>query len=240
LSQTIAVTESEWPKKYNVRCETCRVSQGYYTEVGVRYFTTIHSGHDVVEGIAPVTNTLPLEKIPTNIEEPEVSIPNITKSEIEARPLPKIAEAKRSAPIAVPTAAQTPKAAQTISKQVRIQSVAQPEMKPAREVSIFNSKTRMEEAQPTMLLGKFSFVKAGEAFKAEAIRVSNVLRTFRWKVEPPYVIGALFDDNLSIQSNTGVISREVIMGIEELGYNFVAIESPKCTLTAWFRREAAK
>ena len=98
----------------------------------------------------------------------------------------------------------------------------------------------MEGVPPSLLLSKFSFLKEGESYRTEAIRVSNVLRTFRWKVQPPYVIGALFDDNLSIQSSTGVVSREVIMGIEQLGYYFVAVESPKGVMTAWFKKEGVQ
>ncbi len=203
----------------------------------MRYFGTIHSDHKVIEGDLPLVEDSIVES-PPSVEKsvqrtsaiPKERIEN-TQS-IEVRKEPRIARSK-----VVHVARET----QTRPKQAEeVLIIAGPGQEPAHEVTISRVSAKIEDTNPTLLLGKFSFIKGGESYNAEAIRISNSLREFRWKVEPPYVIGALFDDNLSIQSNTGVVSREMIMGIEQLGYNFVAVESPKGVMTAWFKKEGTQ
>jgi hypothetical protein len=87
-----------------------------------------------------------------------------------------------------------------------------------------------------LLLGKLSFIKEGEKHRVEAIRVSTALSELRWRIQPPYVIGALFDDILGVQSNTGAIGSDLISKLKELSYGFVAVEVPNGTVTAWFRK----
>lgn len=245
MSQTIAVTE-EWPRKFKVKCDTCRVSQTYYTDVGVRYFKTIHSDHNVVEDSASRVSETPEVHAPRTIQEP-VKHAYVTGQKND-HPFSVV----RSEPV---QAEKSPQTAESIPTQItssmregirpRLAEGAlllPPKQEKSRrsEVSISHVSAKMEGVPTSLLLSKFSFLKEGESYRTEAIRVSNVLRTFRWKVQPPYVIGALFDDNLSIQSSTGVVSREVIMGIEQLGYYFVAVESPKGVMTAWFKKEGVQ
>ena len=87
-----------------------------------------------------------------------------------------------------------------------------------------------------VLLGKLSYIQPGEGYLAEGIRVSKVLRKFRWNTEPPYVIGALFDDLVSVQSQTGRMEAGVVAAVSGLGYTFVGFEAPSGVVTAWFRR----
>lgn len=218
MSQILTVSNEE-PKKFRVKCDTCRVVQTYYTEVGVRYFKGQHTGHKVFGG-------------PSEIEE--------------------IAESDPKAEIGIDSAIELPRS-ETIPELTSVQ-VKQPknpilnsgageakkfEVSKVKQDKITIKPSSTIDQSKALLLGKFAFVKDEKFYMDEAERVSTVLKTFRWKIEPPYVIGALFDENLAVQSNTGVMTREVIMGVEHLGYNFVAMESAKGLLTAWFKKEGA-
>ena len=90
-----------------------------------------------------------------------------------------------------------------------------------------------------ILLGKRSYVQDGEAYAQECVRVSQVLRKFRWNTEPPYVIGAMFDDLMCVQSQTGMIKSSLIEEVRKLGYAFVAIEAPGGIVSAWFKKGEA-
>lgn len=105
--------------------------------------------------------------------------------------------------------------------------------KPQLLVQAPKPKSATEEA----LLGKLSFIQPGEEYRVESIRVSKVLRKFRWNTELPYVIGAMFDDLLSIQSQSGNVKGPLIEAISNAGYTFVAVEAPSGAVTAWFRKQ---
>jgi len=103
-----------------------------------------------------------------------------------------------------------------------------------------NAVQQAERAPGRLLLAKSSHVQQGEDYEREAERVSKVLKAFRWKIEPTYTIGVLFDDNLSIVTNTGLISKGLISKIEEIGYELVAIDVEGGKPTAWFKRKGAE
>lgn len=115
---------------------------------------------------------------------------------------------------------------------------AAPEPPKAKTKAKRVKKGKAEKQKPTepLLTGRFSFIAEGAEYAKEAAKVSKVLREFRWNIEPPYVIAALFDDILSVESQIGTMSAGVIEMISELGYRFVAIEAPKGKLTAYFRK----
>lgn len=112
--------------------------------------------------------------------------------------------------------------------------VPAPALKPGAPITS-GSPSKSVSEEP--LLGKLSYVQPGDEYALECLRVSRVLRKFRWNTELPYVIGAMFDDLLSVQSQTGSVKGELIEAVEEIGYTFVAIESPSGIVTAWFRRK---
>ena len=98
------------------------------------------------------------------------------------------------------------------------------------------------EAKPLpdgVLLGKRSYVQEGDEYKRESVRISKVLRKFRWNTEPPYVLGAVFDDLICVQSQTGMIESLLIEQVKKLGYTFVAVEAPGGIVGAWFRKDGA-
>ena len=87
-----------------------------------------------------------------------------------------------------------------------------------------------------LLLGKFSQIEEGEEYSQEALKISKALGQFRWNIEPPYVIGALFDDIVSIQGQAGSITKDALEKVEELGYRFIAVDAPNGCVTAWFKK----
>jgi hypothetical protein len=107
-----------------------------------------------------------------------------------------------------------------------------PEQKPAKP-----AVSQAEAASEEVLLGKLSYIQPGDEYQKEGVRISKLLRKFRWNTEPPYVIGAMFDNLVSVQSQTGMIKASAIEAITKLGYTFVAIEAPSGTVTAWFRKQ---
>ena len=121
------------------------------------------------------------------------------------------------------------------TSQKRDPTVAKPAPKQEQKLVV----PRKDEPQaPTeeMLLGKLSYIQPGEKYAEESVRVSKVLRKFRWNTEPPYVIGALFDDLVSVQSQSGMIKSSVIAAMGKIGYTFVAVEAPSAVVTAWFKK----
>ena len=71
----------------------------------------------------------------------------------------------------------------------------------------------------------------------EAVRISKILRAFRWNVEPVYTIGVIVEDNLSIETNKGEISGSLVKQIENAGYKLSAVTATSSKPTAWFKRK---
>jgi len=89
-----------------------------------------------------------------------------------------------------------------------------------------------------LLLARSSYIGDSDEKRIDALRVSRALKEFRWNVEPPYVIGVMVDDNLSVETNIGLISSSMVERVEKLGYKFVAVNAPQGSPVAWFKREA--
>ncbi len=118
-----------------------------------------------------------------------------------------------------------------------VEAVAPPVMKERIPVGPRNpSQSRKQEP---LLLAKSSYIQEGEENRKEAIRISRVLRAFRWNIEPAYMIGVIFDGNVSIETSTGVISGTLVKRIEGLGYYLVAVNTSKERPIAWFKKGAA-
>ena len=232
------MTEPILPR-FVAHCEDCGVSKTFHTELGVNYFEDMHEGHAMT-----VEDELGETQLETELSDPTPDQPsasdvlqvlsNINAIAQESNPRPQrmeqvteqhLAEVTEEEPITEVVADLPPPREELPETKVSVVRVsAQPE-------------ESVPEEEPCVLLSKYSFVKEGERYAREAIRISQALRDLRWKIEPPYVISALFDDNLGIESNTGSIGRELLSKIEEIGYKFVAMESPKGVLTAWFKKE---
>jgi len=88
------------------------------------------------------------------------------------------------------------------------------------------------------LLAGTSYVQEGDRYRQESLRVSNALREFTGDGKTPYVIGSLFDELLSVRSQTGGMNAGAIEAVTKLGYGFVAVEVSGGIVTAWFKRKA--
>ncbi len=134
--------------------------------------------------------------------------------------------------------AETPKEVVAVTEPAqakKVEEVAQPEAKAAVVPTI--PRREMKKEVP-LLLAKSSNIQEDAENRNEATKISKVLMEFwyRWNRVPPYGIKVLFDDNMSIQSNTGVISAGLVKRIEDIGYKFMAFGASRGALTAWFKK----
>lgn len=230
------VTESS--PRFVARCDDCGVSKTYHTELGVNYFEDMHEGHTMIIEDALEEPRFEKELVETVDEEgPAAEVVQVLNNinELARKVDQPLTEVKQENKEPLPEETQTNAVSEVVA------DLPNPAEEIHGNVSVVRVTTAQEdpavEEEPCILLSKFSFVKEGEKYARESIRVSQALSEFRWKIEPPYVISALFDENLGIESNTGSIGRDLLSKVEEIGYRFVAMESPKGVPTAWFRKE---
>jgi hypothetical protein len=102
---------------------------------------------------------------------------------------------------------------------------------------VAETSPRAPEAKDEYLLvSKSWYVQGGNQNRQEAVRVSKVLKEFRWKVEPVYTIGVMLDDLLSIETSKNEITRPLIERIEGAGYRLTAVVVEQGKPVAWFKR----
>jgi len=90
-----------------------------------------------------------------------------------------------------------------------------------------------------LLVSNSWYIQGGTGNRNEALRISKVLKAFRWKIEPVYTIGVILDDMLSIETSRGEISRTIISRIESMGYKLTAVVTEKGKPVAWFKKEGS-
>jgi hypothetical protein len=91
-----------------------------------------------------------------------------------------------------------------------------------------------------LLVSKSWYIQGGKGNRNEAVRISNVLKAFRWKVEPIYTIGVILDDMLSIETSRSQMSGTLIRRIEGAGYRLTAVAIDRGKPTAWFKKEGSE
>jgi len=91
-----------------------------------------------------------------------------------------------------------------------------------------------------LLVSKSWYIQGGTGNRKEALRVSKVLKAFRWNVEPVYTIGVILDDMLSIETSRSQISGTLIKRIEAAGYRLTAVVTDKGKPAAWFKKEGSE
>jgi hypothetical protein len=96
-----------------------------------------------------------------------------------------------------------------------------------------------EDDDEGLLVSKSWYIQGAQGDREEAVRVSKVLRAFRWRVEPVYTIGVMLDDMLSIETSRNQISRALIERVEAAGYRLSAVTIELGRPVAWFRRREA-
>ena len=141
-----------------------------------------------------------------------------------------VEEAPLNAPAPVPVKVEPP--------AHRMQFPVKPEQKAVdarpREVPAAASTDKIDD---TLLVSKSWYIQGGTANRNEAVRISKVLKEFRWKVEPMYTIGVMLDDILSIESKQNQMDRKVIKGVEDAGYRLTAVTADQGKVVAWFKKK---
>jgi hypothetical protein len=87
-----------------------------------------------------------------------------------------------------------------------------------------------------LLVSKSWYIQDGEKNREEAVRISKVLSSFRWRIEPVYMIGVMLDDMLSIESSRGEITGALVRRVEEAGYRLTGVSAEQGKPVAWFKR----
>jgi hypothetical protein len=102
------------------------------------------------------------------------------------------------------------------------------------ELSVAAATDKIDD---TLLVSRSWYIQGGTENRKEAVRVSKVLKEFRWKVEPMYTIGVMLDDILSIESTKNQMNRKVIKGVEDAGYRLTAVTADQGKVVAWFKKK---
>jgi hypothetical protein len=155
--------------------------------------------------------------------------------------------AQNLAPAPAPALEESPKPAAPASprteKPKRAKNVVVVQKKPAPKAAPASAPLSAPAAKParkddeTILLAKSSYIQEGEENRREAIRISKILKAFRWNVEPVYTIGVILDDNLSIETNKGEITGDLVKQIEGMGYKLSGLNANSGRPTAWFKKK---
>ncbi len=95
--------------------------------------------------------------------------------------------------------------------------------------------TKVEE-DDYLLVSRSFYIEGGPKNMREAVRISRLLRPFRWRVEPAYTIGVMVDDILGVETANGEIGGDMTKQIEGAGYKFSRVSVEGGKPVAWFKR----
>lgn len=87
-----------------------------------------------------------------------------------------------------------------------------------------------------LLVSRSWYIEKGPKNMREAVRISRLLRPFRWSIEPAYTIGVMVDDILSIETANGEIGGDITKVIEGAGYEFSRVSVENGKPVAWFKK----
>ena len=90
-----------------------------------------------------------------------------------------------------------------------------------------------------LLVSRSWYIEGGPKNMREAVRISRLLRPFRWNIEPAYTIGVMVDDILSVETANGEIGGDMTKQVEGAGYKFSSVSVEKGKPVAWFKKEPA-
>ncbi len=88
-----------------------------------------------------------------------------------------------------------------------------------------------------LLVSRSWYIEGGSKNMGEAVRISRILRPFRWTVEPAYTIGVMVDDILSVETANGEIGGDMTKEVEGAGYKLARVSVVKGKPVAWFKKE---
>lgn len=210
----------------NVTCQTCRVSRTYLTLQGVNMFFLEHEGHKVVEGKTFERPDFEASEAPAD-PSPEAQAEVVTAVASSGKAATQeLVEAGAEVESAPPAQGEG---------QQQLPELAQPE---EQALETATPPLSEEDLKEPLLLARSSYIGESTDKRSDALRVSRALKEFKWNVEPPYVIGVMVDDSLSVETNVGVISSSMVERVEKLGYKLVAINAPQGSPVAWFKKES--
>ncbi len=186
-----------------------------------------------VDSVFPSMEKLPAETAPARIQEPP-RVPERPPLRTEKPSPPHIQEPPRMVEPSPPRI-EKPK---RVEKQPAVEKQPVNAAPPVLQAPIPAEKAKKaKKDHETLLLAKSSYIQEGEESMSEALRISKILKAFRWNVEPVYTIGVIVDDNLSIETNKGEISGALVKQIEKAGYKLSAVTASSGKPTAWFKRK---
>lgn len=166
---------------------------------------------------APPSPPQPAEEPPVELEQVEPSPPQPAQE-----PSLKLAQAEPSPP----------------SKMVTPKAAARTAVDANSEGAIPASREANDDGY--LLVSKSWYIQGGTGNRKEALRISKVLKAFRWKVEPAYTIGVILEDMLSIETSRSQVSGTLIKRIESEGYRLTAVVTDQGKPVAWFKNLGSK
>jgi len=176
------------------------------------------------------------EQVPDETEGPEVVVQEL-EPQVEEASEAVIAPAHAAVQEAELREEERPGASMRVEALAPAPQAIRP-METLVKVEVAPAPTVLSEKdlEEPLLLARSSYIGESDEKRMDALRVSRALKEFKWNVEPPYVIGVMVDDNLSVETNIGVISTAMVARVEKLGYKFVAVNAPQGSPVAWFKK----
>jgi hypothetical protein len=191
-----------------------------------------------IEEAAPQPEASAPLALPGPSDSPALSPPSEPVLQPEAS---STASAQYNAVAAVLSPSPEPEASAKLSPESRQASApAGPE---AKEVvatrSIEGPQQAKVEEDNYLLVSRSWYIEGGSKNMGEAVRISRILRPFRWTIEPAYTIGVMVDDILSVETANGEIGGDMTKEIEGAGYKFSRVSVEKGKPVAWFKKDPA-
>jgi hypothetical protein len=192
------------------------------------------------------TSMYPLSEPSEKVEDLVPPLP--PQSAPEMQPEPEVTEVRvPSPPISPPQSAPEMQPEPEVT-EVRVpgrRAPAKREEKAVKKVvkrasSVASAPSGGAKEDDYLLVSKSWYIQGGAGNRKEAVRVSKVLKAFRWKVEPIYTIGVILDDMLSIETSRSQISGTLMKRIEGAGYRLTAVAIDQGKPVAWFKREGSE
>jgi len=139
---------------------------------------------------------------------------------------------------------EMPEEVMALLKDTKPTPVSEPVPPPEEPKPTVEGERLSESTRPVLQSTTFKELSNSPSLEApsytreenDGLRLSHVLKEFQWNMTPPYTMGDIFDDIVSIRSQNGAMSGELIQRIGLVGFDFIAIDESGGCLTAWFKK----
>ncbi|MEM3267168.1 MAG: hypothetical protein QXR69_00585 [Conexivisphaerales archaeon] len=237
-----------------VTCATCKVTKRFLTRQGAKSFEMEHLGHEIVED--PLNNEVKQtrEDKSATLEKLYVEMIPVDGNDVALIQVTGISPSGIAFVVNFPRE-RIKDVAKLLSEQSYIRSeggVVERFVWGKEAVEISNEVANLlgsipiqqekKEIREEVVRVKQDVEKTAEKAEVQPMTqdikdtITKVLDSYRWNTQPPYRVGVIMNDILSIETSTGIISRGLIEKIERLGYTFTAINIQEGTPVAWFRK----